>query len=310
MAHITIVLATYNPDWRFFEEQIQSIRNQTYSNWKCLVTDDSSSEYAGRIREFLAGDSRFEYHVNSGTKGSVFNFEHGLSLVSPSCELVALCDQDDVWEPEKLEKTVMVFADSDVQLVHHDLRLIDSSGGQIHPSCWQLEQRDLASTPRDLLFRNSVTGCSSLFRTGLLNSALPFASQKRPYFYHHDQWIALVASLRGTIRVIPEPLVRYRQHGGNVVGAYLKARRSMSDKIGGFFRIAEKSQFAYASRWQLAQDLKSRFSGEDRVTEASSCVESWWCMMAYLVPRMFTNRIWFGISLQMALGCWVFRLKK
>lgn len=217
---VAIVLCTFNPDRSFFEEQIDSIRRQTFTNWTCFLNDDHSDlEYQLLIKEIIGEDDRFKVHLWDTNHGTVYNFERGLNLVTPEYEFVALADQDDVWHDNKLELMISLLQNSGLLLAHSDLRVINQNGKVMHESCWSLERRNTVNfSPWRLIYRNSVTGCSMLFRRQLLDRALPFPRQKvkRPTFFH-DHWLAL--SAQGSVLPINRRLIDYRQHSRNQIGA-------------------------------------------------------------------------------------------
>jgi glycosyltransferase involved in cell wall biosynthesis len=268
MAHeppIHIVLATFNPDTRFFRRQIDSIREQTHRSWHCLVTDDGSTEDSlSSITQVLGDDPRFSLQLHSQRVGSYFNFERGLKAVPPTAALIALCDQDDLWKPNKLERMVQAFDRNEIVLAHSDLTLIDKEERVLHASCWEAEKRavDHYSVPL-LLLRNTVTGCASVFRRQLLDSAIPFPKTEGERLFHHDLWLALVAVQLGGIESVREPLVLYRQHGANVVGASTPQLRmgSKADPKGLMGKIDAKLTQAirdYSWRKSLAASLPKK----------------------------------------------------
>ena len=135
-------------------------------------------------------------------------------------EFIALADQDDVWEPNRLERGLTRFRDG-VLLVHSDATLIDEAGkpsGSLM-SALRLtngERRSLSSGKAldALLRRNLVTGATTMIRSSLLQQALPI-----PEGWVHDEWLGLVAAVQGGVVFSEESLIRYRQHGGNEIGA-------------------------------------------------------------------------------------------
>ena len=105
-------------------------------------------------------------------------------------------------------------------LAHSDLELIDEEERLLHPSVWQYEKRQPEKLDAELLLlRNTVTGCTVMIRRELIPHILPFPQQTQVGHWYHDHWIALVAAHLGKIAHIRRPLVRYRQHCGNAVGA-------------------------------------------------------------------------------------------
>lgn len=216
-----IVLCTYRPHLGYLRQQLDSLCAQTDPDFRCLVQDDASPpEHSEEIRALCARDPRFLFRRNPTRKGVFHNFEEGLRQVPLGTRHVCFCDQDDIWRPEKLARQRQAFLAPDVILCHSDLELIDESGRTLHPSCFRFEGRNVVdySLPQ-LITRNSVTGCTLAFRAELVPSLLPFPYQGPQPRYHHDLWTVLSATMHGRIVAIDEPLVRYRQHAGNVLGA-------------------------------------------------------------------------------------------
>ena len=133
-------------------------------------------------------------------------------------EYFALCDQDDVWLPDKLEKTVELLASSSADLAYTDLKVVGESLGELAPSMWhRCNIAPVAGHPiAPLIIRNSVTGCTVVGRTSMLAKALPFPTGTPV----HDWWLALVASAGRGIVPLHSTTVLYRQHGNNAIGAY------------------------------------------------------------------------------------------
>ncbi|NEQ48936.1 MAG: glycosyltransferase family 2 protein [Leptolyngbya sp. SIO3F4] len=219
---VGIVLATYNPNVDFLKKQLKSIQEQTFSQWICHIVDDRSQPSIRlAITEIVKTDTRFICHFYDENVGSYHNFERGLNCVKTDNTLtsIAFADQDDIWHAAKLETLLVALNREQKVLVHSDLALIDASAQVLHPSVWSFEGRYPEKlTSEFLLLRNTVTGCTILFRTFLLSIILPFPTQTRERWYH-DHWIALMATTLGPIGHVRTPLVQYRQHGTNVVGA-------------------------------------------------------------------------------------------
>jgi len=218
---VHIILCTFQPDPDFFREQIASLRQQSWPHFTCDVRDDgSSSARLENIRAILAGDARFQLTENPHNLGVYHNFEAGLRAAPGSADFIAYCDQDDIWHPEKIAHSLEALRTPGVVAVHGDLEIINAAGASLHPSTFAFEKRNLEdlSAPQ-LIIRNAVTGCTLTFRRDLVASLLPFPPQPVGVAFHHDLWTALIASLNGEIATLHRPLVKYRQHGGNLVGA-------------------------------------------------------------------------------------------
>ncbi len=224
LALVDIVLATYNGE-RFLRGQLESILAQSYQSWRILARDDGSSDGTiGVLREYASRlGSRFVLvEDNSGRLGAAGNFGRLLEL--SSAPYVALCDQDDVWLPEKLARLVGVLQDAEQRwgketplLVHSDLAVVDAQGRVLAQSFWRYQNLNVQAGGvwRRLLVQNVVTGCATIFNRALCVAAIPIP----PPAIMHDWWLALVAACLGKIVHVPWASTLYRQHGGNDTGA-------------------------------------------------------------------------------------------
>lgn len=205
---VSVALATYNGQ-QYLREQLDSIYNQTYKNLEVVVCDDHSEDDTVKILEEYRQRFGLIYCVNETRLGFVKNFEK--SILRCRGDYIALCDQDDVWEPKKIETLLQYINEkplicSDLILVDKDKNLIDNSlynhtGLQFHNN----------NQFYYMVHSNFVVGCTILFKRELKNIILPFP-EGTPY---HDWWIALVASANNCIEFCNKPLVYYRYHGNN-----------------------------------------------------------------------------------------------
>ena len=209
---IGIAIAVFDPPPQFFIEQLRSIQKQTYPDWFCVLSWDSPiAEWAQK--EF-GGDARFHWRHNPVRLGHKKNFEAAIrAATGANTWAVACADQDDVWDPDKLESLAeLLKTNPPLSLVHSDLRVLEKD----IPSVWAFEGRRPTSVqPAHLLVKNQVTGCSMM-----LDARLP---RKYPLIpdavEFHDHWYALAASTEGGVYPLARALLSYRQHGANVVGA-------------------------------------------------------------------------------------------
>src|SRR5687768_1758619 len=106
---VGIALAAYKPPTEVFEEQLKSIQDQTYTNWVCVMTFDSSLEEtlaSPKIAVFKK-DSRFIWLENPVRLGHKKNFERAIQeTLRHSVDAIACSDQDDVWYLNKIENCV------------------------------------------------------------------------------------------------------------------------------------------------------------------------------------------------------------
>ncbi len=221
---VDILLATYNGA-AFVAEQIESIRGQTHDHWRVLARDDGSSDGTAGILERYAREWPDRFHLISDTDGNLgYSGNFSRLLEHTTADYVALCDQDDIWLPDKLDRCIKALAELERAhgpttplLVHSDLRVVDRELNEISPSFWAYRGLDPRSG-NDLnrvLAQNVATGCATVFNRSLRDVCTPIPDRAAA----HDWWVALTATTLGATAHIAEPTVLYRQHGGNTIGA-------------------------------------------------------------------------------------------
>lgn len=214
---VAICLATYNPDPQLLAKQIRSLKEQTHKNWICIVNDDlSDEEHFAVLEEEIAGDSRFQVFRNAERQNFYHNFETALRRVPEGVEFISLCDQDDVWNPEKLQASLEAFT-PEATMVFSDMKLIGPQGEVISETYWTERELNF-SRLETMLLANTITGASSMFRARLLKILLPFPEKIRSSY--HDHWLSSAALAVGEIAFIPRPLYGYTQHERQVVGQW------------------------------------------------------------------------------------------
>jgi glycosyltransferase involved in cell wall biosynthesis len=217
---VAICMATFNPPDGLFERQIESIRNQTHTDWVCVISDDHSRPDRFAYMERVIGDDpRFILDRSPKRLGFYHNFERALWMAPASASFVAFADQDDRWYPEKLE--VLLGRIGKANLVYSDMRIVDGEGREISSTYWS-HRRNAYKNLASVLLANTITGAASLFRRDLLEYALPFPPRHGDCY--HDHWIALVALTLGDVRYVDRPLYEYVQHGGAAIGHALANR--------------------------------------------------------------------------------------
>jgi glycosyltransferase involved in cell wall biosynthesis len=236
---VSVALCTYNGA-RFVAEQVRSILAQRPAPLELVVGDDDSvddtlavieREVAAARAADQAVSTELVVRRHSPGLGVVGNFADALSACR--ADLIALSDQDDVWAPGKIARLTALFeTDARLQLVHTDARLVDAAGAPLGLTLLDA----LEATPAEraglqtgdafavLLRRNLVTGATVMLRRSLVAQAAPF-----PREWVHDEWLAAIAAAQHehAVRLVPEPLIDYRQHGANEIGA---RRPTMADR--------------------------------------------------------------------------------
>jgi glycosyltransferase involved in cell wall biosynthesis len=239
---------------RFVETQLASILDQTLPPAEIVLSDDASSDDTVRLAQELVerheGTTAFRVMHNPKPLGVTKNFEQ--AILATTGELIALCDQDDVWHPERLERIAAEFASRpNLTLLHGDARLVDEAGDPLggtlfealEVSQWERERISSGNAIDALIRRNLVTGATAVFRRTLLDRAVPF-----PVGWVHDEWLAIIAASTGIVDFIEQPLVNYRQHSANQIGAsklsfagkvrrMLEPRRARNERLEANFTV-------------------------------------------------------------------------
>lgn len=201
---ISVCIATYNGA-QYISEQLESILVQLTDDDEIVISDDSSMD---STLEIVASfhDSRIKIFPNNKFHSPVFNFENALKKASG--DYIYLCDQDDVWEPDKVNLMLSYLENYD--LVVSDCYVTDENLRVITDSFYKL------LSPKNgfwnNLLKNHYMGCCMAFRRSVLQKALPFP----PKIALHDVWIGLCAEAFFKTKFIPDKLLKYRRHGGNV----------------------------------------------------------------------------------------------
>lgn len=228
---IDILLPTYNGE-KYLKEQIESILSQSYKNIQLIISDDCSKDSTLQILQEYEKDSRVKIYKQENNLGVVKNVEFLLKKVKHKYYM--LSDQDDVWLPEKVEKTMEALIKENAELAFGDLEVVDQNLKTIYPSFGDFmllnrKIRKYINTNRLNYLYNCVTGCTVLAKKDIIQEILPLP-QKSKYLIH-DHWIGLIASLKGKVVYVPEKYIKYRQHGNNQVG---------TDKISHGFKEIEQ----------------------------------------------------------------------
>lgn len=215
---IAIVIATYNGSL-FIKEQINSILNQTYRDFKLYISDDRSSDNTLDIIRNIT-DERIVIVDNERNLGVVGNFNN--VLLSTKEDIVFLSDQDDLWPPERLEKMLLFCEENLIEgtpfLTFTDMTLIDGNGDILSESFYN----DVAIEPtynmdlRYLTWRCTAYGCTMMFNRALLDLSLPIPDKKDTTM--HDNWLILCALTKGNVFYYDYKSVFYRQHAFNHTG--------------------------------------------------------------------------------------------
>lgn len=222
---ITIIMAVYNGQ-EYIREQLESLKDQTYTEWRLVIRDDRSSDKTAEIVKKFSDEVEQEviFKVNEKPSGSAKNNFALLINDAKESDYVMFCDQDDIWKKDKIEITFNKMKQAEERygrdfplLVHGDVEVIDENGNINADSMFEMSHINADSKLPQILIQNHVTGCTMMCNKKLIAGISEYASSE--YIIMHDYLASLYASVFGKIEVIKKPLLSYRQHSGNSVGA-------------------------------------------------------------------------------------------
>lgn len=220
----SVVLCTYNGA-RFLQAQWRSLLAQTRHPDEIVVRDDASTDETAALLDPFCAQARacgiaVRAVRNIANLGYVANFE--AALRDAAGDVVWLCDQDDVWHPDKLAMQMTEFERRpQLLLLCGDARRVDAAGRGLPRSLFEV--LDVSAGERDriragagfgvLLRRSLATGATVALRRTLLADALPI-----PPGWVHDEWLAIIAAALGGFDSLDSQLIDYRQHASNQIG--------------------------------------------------------------------------------------------
>jgi glycosyltransferase involved in cell wall biosynthesis len=218
---VSIAMASFNGE-KFIVEQLDSLAAQTMLPYELVIADDGSSDQTLQIVEAFSMTAPFKVRVygNLTRLGYGDNFLRAARLCDG--ELVAFCDQDDVWLEDKVARCAAMFDDQEIMLCIHTSRLW--YGGKDFGAKFHEFPMETIVAPLRLNPLHTFPGFAMMFRRDLLglcdSGTRPFSIYDRPpAMMSHDQWAWLLACVFGNIALLPQVLSWYRQHEGNARGA-------------------------------------------------------------------------------------------
>ena len=137
MEKVDILLATYNGE-KYLQEQLDSILSQTYKEFYLFVSDDCSQDSTVKIlEEYAKKDNRIIVFKQEKNIGVIANFEFLLSKVESKYFMFS--DQDDIWNEDKIEKSLNKLRETDSNIVFTDLMVVDDKLNTLSKSYWKLK---------------------------------------------------------------------------------------------------------------------------------------------------------------------------
>lgn len=232
---VSIAMTTYNGE-QFIRQQLDSLLLQIYLPREIVICDEQSTDRTIAICEDFSRSCEvpIRIFVNSIRLQYRANFMKSANYCSG--DLIAFCDQDDIWNPHKLEIIAKRFAAApSLKMVSHNANLIDSSGALLGNTLVPSDIKDAVYAIGRIVPGDQPLGFTQVFRQDLLKysdarlGTIDPLKASEPLA--HDQWIHILATVTGERAYISDVLADYRQHGGNQYGAPKQVKRSIWEKI-------------------------------------------------------------------------------
>ncbi|RED24941.1 glycosyltransferase involved in cell wall biosynthesis [Flavobacterium cutihirudinis] len=197
---VSILIPTYNTE-KFIRATLQSVQNQTYSNWEMILVDDASKDQTvAIIEEFAQNDNRiklFKLKKNSGN-----GFARNIALEKASGKYIAYLDADDLWFPEKLEKQIRFLKTKNLPFTFSFYDCIDEDGNDLN----RRVESPNPLTYNQLFFCNYVGNLTAIYDAEFFGKIKLESSQKRQDW---RLWLTILKQIK-TAEAIPESLAFYR----------------------------------------------------------------------------------------------------
>jgi len=180
---VSVAMATYKGE-KYIKEQIDTIMLNLKENDELVISDDGSKDQTREIiGRYIKEDSRIRL-IEGPKNGVKQNFANAIE----NCEgeYIFLADQDDLWEPNKVEEVLKCFEEKKCTLVIHDIQVIDGEEKELFPSFF--EYRNSGAGRVKNIWKNTYIGCCMAFKSEIKKDILPIPND----IEMHDQWIGII----------------------------------------------------------------------------------------------------------------------
>jgi len=214
---VSILLSTYNGEM-YISELLQSLENQEEVSFQIIIRDDGSEDNTVKIIEDFSSKYGNIHLIKANNLGAKKSFMQ-LTTLKLDTEYYAYCDQDDIWDKDKLSialKSLKKFKNQSIPLLYYcETRLVDKEKNVI------LQSTDYGNpyTLGQLLVKNHVPGCTMVFNRALKDKVVDMPYDSYQYMPYHDHWLYIICRMfNGEVCYDNVPRISYRQHGNNTVG--------------------------------------------------------------------------------------------
>jgi len=209
---VSIIVPTYNTE-KFIRQTIESVQNQTYTNWEMILADDASTDKTVVIiEEFAQKDSRIKLFKLPENKGN--GFARNTALEKATGKYIAYLDADDLWFPEKLEKQIQFLKANNLHFTFSFYDSIDEEGNDLN----RRVESPNPLTYKELFFCNYVGNLTAIYDADYFGKIILETSQKRQDW---RIWLTILKQIK-IAKPVPEPLAFYRIRKDSVSSSKFK----------------------------------------------------------------------------------------
>ena len=203
---ISVAIATFNGE-KYIKEQLDSILKQLNDIDEVVISDDGSND---KTRDIINNymDKRIKI-IDGPKKGVKQNFANAISHCKG--KYIFLCDQDDIWCDNKVEKVLETFLNENCTCVVHDCEVFDSDTGKVLYDSFYKYRKSGKGIIKNI-WKNTYIGCCMAFNSSIKKFILPIPND----IEMHDQWIGILCEKYGFSLFINDKLIKYRRHSKNV----------------------------------------------------------------------------------------------
>jgi len=232
---ISIVLCSFNGE-KYIKKQLDSIIYQTYQNFELLVFDDGSTDKTiDIVQSYQKQYQNIKLYQNKKQLGVIKNFEHAITMANG--DLIALSDQDDIWDKDKLKVQTSYFLNySSPLLVYSDMKVIDKNDNLIYNSFFKFKGYNIHNF-NTIISRGGIMGNTIMFNKELKNLIIPFYDD----IPMHDYYIGVVAIIYGKTIKLDKKLIKYRLHNSNIGNK----KKSLKEKLKDFCNLPYKDRINF-----------------------------------------------------------------
>jgi glycosyltransferase involved in cell wall biosynthesis len=222
---VSVIMSVYNTE-DYLYEAVNSIANQLWQNWECIIIDDASTDSSPGILAGFLNDARFTVVRNAVNCGLTKNLNTAIDLCKG--EYIARMDADDISMPSRLEKQVAYLEQhNEVSIVCSFIELIDENG--LDKGVWPLDRRcaTFAAIKKSLPYNNCIAHPTVMLRADVMRKYR--YNEAQVHSQDWDLWLRLVAN-GAVMYKIPEALLQYRVHTKSVTSVSLKKSAFLKKK--------------------------------------------------------------------------------